>query len=306
MAKLFYSLEEAAQELGISEEQVRQLGGGGKLQVFRDRDKVMFKRDKVEALIDSEIIAEMKAADTDPEESDLELTGSGTGIPLQDSGTGSGLGISLEDTGTGSGTGMDLADGSGVVDAKMDSGHGSGINIFEADEVDTADPMAQTRVTQAAEDEEMALESVGSGSGLLDLTHESDDSSLGAELIEEIQLSDTASDSKVGALPGASGSFETGLEMPAASGPDDGGGMPISVVIADPYDATWSGLSAGLLFGATACLVIALIVAIYGVAGVSSSLTTTFAETWWLYLILAIGTVVFGVAGMFIARMNDR
>lgn len=305
MAKLFYSLEEAAQELGISEEQVRQLGTGGKLQVFRDRDKVMFKRDKVEALIDSEIIAEMKAADTDPEESGLELTGSGTGIPLQDSGTGSGSGISLEDTGTGSGTGMDLADGSGVVDAKMDSGHGSGINIFEADDVDTADPMAQTRVTQAAEDEEMALESVGSGSGLLDLTRESDDSSLGAELIEEIQLSDTASDSKAGALPGASGSFETGLEMPA-SGSEAVGDMPISVVIADPYDATWSGLSAGLLFGATACLVIALIVAIYGVAGVSSSLTTTFAETWWLYLILAIGTVAFGVAGMFIARMNDR
>jgi preprotein translocase subunit SecD len=298
MAKLFYSLEEAAQALGISEEQVRQLGASGKLQVFRDRDKVMFKRDKIETLIDSETIAEIKAADAGPDDAtpdDSGLSGTGSGVPLEDSGTGSG---------------MDLADDSGVTDAAMDSGQGSGINIFEADEVDTADPMAQTRVTQAADDEELALESVGSGSGLLDLTRESDDSSLGAELIEEIQLSDTAADSKVGSLPGASGSFETGLELEAsASGLEHlqtAGDLPAGVVIAEPYDATWSGLSTGLLLGATACLVIVLIVAIYGVAGVSSSLTTTFAESGWLYLILVIGSVAFGVAGMFIARMNDR
>jgi excisionase family DNA binding protein len=50
MAKMFYSLEEAAQKLGATEDQVKQMAGSGKLQQFRDRDKLMFKRDQVDAL----------------------------------------------------------------------------------------------------------------------------------------------------------------------------------------------------------------------------------------------------------------
>ena len=43
----------------------------------------------------------------------------------------------------------------------------------------------ETRVADAV-DEELCLESVGSGSGLLDLTREPDDTSLGAELLDEV------------------------------------------------------------------------------------------------------------------------
>ena len=298
MAKMFYNLQEVAEKLGISEEKVRELGTSGKLQVFRDRNKVMFKRDKVDDLAASEEFAAKSDSVSD-------LSGSGTGLPLQ-------AGASA------TGSGFDLAD-SGVIDAKADRGQDSGINIFDADEVDSADPMAQTQVTQATNDEEPALESVGSGSGLLDLTRESDDSSLGAELIEEIQLSDTASDSKVGSLPGASGSFETGLEMEAsASGlehlqtaGEPGGVAP--VMIAEPFDPTWSGLSAGMLIGATTSLVVALIVAIYGVAGVGSILTRSVAESenpTGRVLIYAGGllllSIVFGVVGMFVGKMRDR
>jgi len=45
------------------------------------------------------------------------------------------------------------------------------------------DPLAQTAVTDVAG---LGLEGIGSGSGILDLTRESDDTSLGAELLEEI------------------------------------------------------------------------------------------------------------------------
>ena len=300
MAKMFYNLQEVAEKLGISEEKVRELGANGKLQVFRDRDKVMFKRDKVDDLALSDEFAAKSDSVSD-------MTGSGTGISLQTSGSASATG-----------SGFDLAD-SGVIDAKADSGQDSGINIFDADEVDSADPMAQTQVTQASDDEDLALESVGSGSGLLDLTRESDDSSLGAELIEEIQLSDTASDSKVGSLPGASGSFETGLEMEAsASGLEnlqtagEPGGM-VPVMIAEPFDPTWSGLSAGMLIGASASLVVTLIVAIYGVAGVGSTLTRSVAESaspTGRVLLYAGGllllSIVFGVVGMFVGKMRDR
>lgn len=60
MAKLFYTLKEAAEKLKMSEMQVRELASHGQLQEFRDRDKLMFKVDQVNLLAmddeDTEII----------------------------------------------------------------------------------------------------------------------------------------------------------------------------------------------------------------------------------------------------------
>ena len=57
-----------------------------------------------------------------------------------------------------------------------------GVNVFDDDELDeVVDPLAQTAVTDVT-----GLDGAGSGSGILDLTRESDDTSLGAELLEEI------------------------------------------------------------------------------------------------------------------------
>ena len=50
MAKMFYTLEEAAQTLGVSADQIKQMAEQGKLQQFRDRDKLMFKREQVDQL----------------------------------------------------------------------------------------------------------------------------------------------------------------------------------------------------------------------------------------------------------------
>src|SRR5690606_27723228 len=76
----------------------------------------------------------------------------------------------------------------------------TGISVFDADEIGDADPMAQTQITSSfvSDDDELSLESVGSGSGLLDLTRESDDTSLGAvELLEDIAPGE-GSDAKMG------------------------------------------------------------------------------------------------------------
>src|SRR5690554_2162402 len=48
MAKMFYTLQEAAEKLGTSEDQVKQMVEDGKLKQFRDRDQVMFKVDEVD------------------------------------------------------------------------------------------------------------------------------------------------------------------------------------------------------------------------------------------------------------------
>ena len=50
MAKMFYSLEETAKKLGIDEEQVKEMAASGEIQQFRDRDKLMFKREQIDNL----------------------------------------------------------------------------------------------------------------------------------------------------------------------------------------------------------------------------------------------------------------
>lgn len=65
-----------------------------------------------------------------------------------------------------------------------------GVSVFDDDEVEQdADPLAQT-VVSGGSGGLLGVDSTGSGSGLLDLTRESDDTSLGAELLDEIYPAD--------------------------------------------------------------------------------------------------------------------
>ena len=50
MAKMFYTLEEAASKLGKSVDDVKTMAEKGQLQEFRDRDRLMFKVDQVDLL----------------------------------------------------------------------------------------------------------------------------------------------------------------------------------------------------------------------------------------------------------------
>ncbi len=64
-----------------------------------------------------------------------------------------------------------------------------GISVFDDDELDVeTDPMGETQISTGVE----AFDAVGSGSGLLDLTQESDDTSLGAELLDVISPTEAA------------------------------------------------------------------------------------------------------------------
>lgn len=111
------------------------------------------------------------------------LSGSGLGnITLKDdTALAADLGLSGTSAGAASQSGGARA-GSGLSGSV--GGSRVGINVFGDDSGD-ADPMAQTNVSPAMRDQ-LSLEAVGSGSGLLDLTRESDDTSLGADTLDEI------------------------------------------------------------------------------------------------------------------------
>jgi len=108
----------------------------------------------------------------------LSSSSTGTGIPLAGSTAGSMAGITPGGTAAG-------VSASGLSGSMAGRSRG-GINVFGTDDVGFADPSAQTAISARAANEGTGvnLETVGSGSGLLDLTRESDDTSLGAVLDE--------------------------------------------------------------------------------------------------------------------------
>jgi excisionase family DNA binding protein len=283
MAKMFYTIEETAEKLKVTPDQVREMATAGKLQQFRDRDKLMFKREQVDGMTGAII-------DENDESS----------IPLASSG----------DTDA-----INLADEKSPP-RKEDPRQATGVSVFDTNEVEHADPMAQTQVTApVADQEQLALESVGSGSGLLDLTRESDDTSLGAELLDEIYPGGNEGTATKGAsVPGSSGVFDGAIAMESgASGlenlqPSEAG--PVSMVNMTPaeeaYDPAGSGMSAGALMVATVALIVGLFVAFSAVSDVPSKITGTLAapgSNVMIYaLIMIVAAVVFAAVGFFIGR----
>ncbi len=301
MAKMFYSLEETAQQLGISIDQVKSWGSDGDLQVFRDRDKIMFKRDQVDSL------AEERG---DPQTAS---GASGTAIPLEDTG-GSGddggseglAGLSESSVLSGSGIAMedDVKEESGVL---AGSGEGSGINILEGEDLASDDSGAQTQMAgPEGSGDELLLESIGSGSGLLDLTSEDDDdTSVGGDLLDEISLGDSGAETKIGPMPGSSGVLDNALDVEAS-------GLPAGLSsgessVAELVNPASSGLVIGLLIAAMAWLIITMFVAFYAIAGVSMRLTNTIGDNLLIYTAVGLGVSgVLGVVGFVIGKIRDR
>ncbi|XAL99786.1 helix-turn-helix domain-containing protein [Phycisphaeraceae bacterium D3-23] len=298
MAKMFYTLEEAASKLGVDEQTVKDMASRNELQQFRDGDKLMFKRDQIDA-------KSTGGASDGP-------------IPLADSSVNDAIDLKAD-----------------TMNPLEDSREATGVSVFDANEVELADPMAQTQVTQPViDDEDLALESVGSGSGLLDLTRESDDTSLGAELLDEIYPGggDTgmgtgtgmAMDSAVGSSGVFDGaiSMETGQSGPsglenlsagpaAAAAPAAAGATPVSYEV-EEYDPAGSGFGAGMLFGVVAAMVIGIAVVIPILGGVESKLLATIDpmnkpnNVYILAGVLLLVSIIFGVIGMVVGKATSK
>ena len=321
MAKMFYTLDETKASLGKNEEDIKQLTREGRLREFRDGPRLMFKADQVEQLK-----AELGGGTLD--QVDLGPSDSGAPIGLVDSrgGTGSGVGIQLSDVDasgmSGSGMQMQMKDdtalatdlglsgtaggmpsparpggslsGTGLTGTLSGTQSGSrhGINVFTADDsVEHADPAAQTAISQATD--QVNLEGVGSGSGLLDLTRESDDTSLGAELLDEI-------------APGSKGakrgrSADSGIT--AAAGADDRRIVtppPIYVEAADPMAPALGGAAlAAALFAMIGGLFVtaAVLGARPGLVDMVAGAPTDNRSIWIVFAIGAAAAIVFGIVG---------
>jgi hypothetical protein len=264
MAKMFYTLDEAKSALGKSEDEIKQYSKEGRLREFRDGTRLMYKADQVEQLKNE------LAGGGGSDQVDLGTSDSGGLIGLVDTTGASGTSITLSDTDTG----QSSRSGSRVIQPKDDTalaadlglsgtmggvpspgrvaasgtglsgtatGRTGGINVFGGEEPETVDPSAQTAISGAVR-EQMNLEGVGSGSGLLDLTRESDDTSLGAVL-------DEISPGGRSAASGIPSDHISDEPAPRSARP----APPEMVVAADPMAPAFAWMSAGgsivILFG---------------------------------------------------------
>ena len=315
MAKMFYTLEETAQLLGLSEDEIRAMGEDGRLQQFRDRDKLMFKREQIDEMASehgvvptgdtadpmAQTVADplaqtMKADDPMTQTDDFSDTVDLASEAAEPDAGGSSLGASASAT---------------------------GISVFDTDEIAAADPMAQTQVTSAggdiaasSGDSELTLESVGSGSGLLDLTHEPDETSLGAMAL----LDDIGEESESISVASASASEASGDQ-----GMMDEEGAPVGAaagyaMVEEAKDPAGDMFGGFMLFGVLSVLVIALMISISSVQGVFLKITaflimkdpeanplTPDINTLYMWAGVMFGVCfLLGIIGFFLGKSRER
>lgn len=257
MAKMFYTLDETKAALGKNEEEIKQLTREGRLREFRDGPRLMFKADQVESL----------KAEIGGDQIDLGPSDTGGPIGLVDSKGASGSMISLADSDvsarptkgdTAMAGDIGLSGSAGGIPSPGRSRSGSGINLLGPDE-SAADPLAQTAISGSSD--QVNIEGVGSGSGLLDLTRESDDTSLGAELLDEIAPGAAAAG---GTRGGTAYAAKTAAGMQALPAAARGIGVPTYIEAADPLAPAFGGLALG-----------AVVAVLLGLAAVASGVLGT-------------------------------
>ncbi|MDY6913053.1 MAG: hypothetical protein SVT52_01160 [Planctomycetota bacterium] len=214
--KMYYTDEEAAAKLDVTTEQLADYIRDDKLRVFQDGDRKMFQVEEVNALAgDSDEAIELAPTDEPAEPEAGDAASLAEADEAKD--------VGKEDT---------------VITA-------DGISIFDDEdlEIEAADPMAKTQIAPSLEDQ-IAIEGVGSGSGLLDLTRESDDTSLG-EVLDHIDM-----EAAVGSGSGIAGEVESEPYPPPPEAV--AAAQPAYVEAIDPG----AGLFGGMIVG---CAIVMLV-----------------------------------------------
>jgi len=198
MAGMFYSLQEAAEKLNKTEEEIKEIIKDGKLREFRDGPNLLFKIDEVEALMADTSIMAAKAPSgpTEQEVSELDASEQDIGeLEVSEEGI-SGEEISGKEAGEDEiSLAPELSDDTMAAEElagadTVAAGEGSGMLAeMESGLQKTEDVMGETKGTSDEAsleeiEEDVNLDTFGSGSGLLDLSLQADDTSLGGILDE--------------------------------------------------------------------------------------------------------------------------
>ena len=204
MAGMFYSLEEVAEKLNKTEEEVKDIVRSGRLREFRDGPNLLFKVDEVEALVAEQGAVEQKevpdAEEQEVGEDEISLApemeeSAAERIGLSDDTIAVGDDDTIltgdeaekpagEETSVLGDTDRDLdlaADTMGETQLEAEKGLGSAPGQIPLD--------SSSEASLEAIEDDVNLDTFGSGSGLLDLSLQADDTSLGG-ILDEIYTPD--------------------------------------------------------------------------------------------------------------------
>jgi hypothetical protein len=260
--KMYYTEQEAADMLGCSVEELDSFVSDQKIRVFKDGLQNVYTAKEVDALA-AELGLGGDAGDTaeislepaeeislEPAEDEIFLAPSEATAELEPISLGDDTAeeISLEPASADSSV-ISLSE---VTDTPTDVAAPSkedtvlssdGVSIFDQSdfEVEGVDPMAKTHMASSMEDQ-ISMDSVGGGSGLLDLTRESDETSLGAEILEHIDADSDETPPMDDLLGGDLGELTTSgaPAMAPISVPE-----PVVVEELDPKAGLFGGLAVG-------------------------------------------------------------
>lgn len=321
MAKLFYTLEEAAQKLRRSTDEVLAMAKAGQLQELKDKDQVLFRRSAIDQLAAEDEGGELNLEHFDggASASDIRLGGSSFG----------GEDMRLEDEPRGGKGGADDSMSIGLADSTVHNtpskpaapaarstpspaasagGSASGMGLADSnadsmmlDAPGAAAPRRPDDSGGPGGSGRGTLEAVGSGSGLLDIS--SDESFFGAQMIEEsMGGEDQASlPADAGDIFGGGEAAPTEEATPITTGTS---GVTFgTAVLAEAQDPKFSGFTAG------AMVVVALALAATGWAlleaslGNSASVGKMIAENW-MYVLGGgvVGVLLAGGIGLGIGK----
>lgn len=274
MAKMYYSQEETCQKLGVDNDRLMErFVNTAKLQMYQDGAKHVFK-----------------ASDVDKLSASLGSAAGGSGLLNIDADA---INLSELDDAT------EVSAG-GKEDTVITS---EGISIFDDEDLQIETGSALSAMSDTAPapniDDEIALGGVGSGSGLLDLTRESDDTSLGADL----DLLDNLDMEGVSGSGLGSGLVETGeidTSMSTIASPSVSYEPPVFVEAIDPASGMFTGLLVGASIAGFICLMAGL-AAMTG-EGVPSYLSSMQANMGVVVGVVAVFSIIAGGAGMVVGK----
>jgi len=271
MGKMYYSEEEACQVLGVDMDGLMELVNSAKLQMYQDGAKHVYKSADIDAMA-----PQSEEGETPGQADDGMSLSEADETPVAQTPE-----IKKEDT---------------VITA-------AGISIFDDEdlEIEEADPIAKTQIAPSLDDQ-IALDGVGSGSGLLDLTRESDDTSLGAEVLDHIDMEGGS-----GLSSGLGSGLGSGLAEDTTSGIADLSTSAVSAYVEPPIfveavDSS-SGLYTGILAGACVVMLIIIAATFSAQQRVVSSLLESFQNNMAIVLVASLVIVlVGGVAGLLVGK----
>lgn len=183
MAKMFYTADEVKTMLGLNDDSLRAMLQEGKLRELHDGSRRVFKASEVEAL----------AAET------------GTQAPIESPGEASGFTLEMADS---TAPGLSAPAGDTAITADQEQPSDEDQLTLGGD----TQAAAEGGVTQAESAPGiLQLDAEGSGSGLLDLAREGDDTSLGAVMDEIYPGEDETAPGATGMGSGIAAGLGTGL-----------------------------------------------------------------------------------------------